>query len=117
MPFSRKTERLARKTGKTNVKLRNIGFVYLGYISRNFKIIFESLSGFIKKEIPKIEETTLKRLVFSILGQPIFMFIGNDLISYIEPNLLNSKSAIDAWVNKSVFYALKMIELEKDICK
>lgn len=83
----------------------------------DFKIIFDSLSSFIKKEIPKIEETTLKRLVFSILGQPIFMFIGNDLISYIEPSLLNTKNAIDAWVNKSVFYALKMIELEKDICK
>ena len=42
------------------------------------------------------------------------MFIGKDLIDKIDKDLLGSKSQIDAWINKSVFYALKMIELEKN---
>lgn len=78
-----------------------------------FKKIMDNISSFIKKEIPKINEKTLIRLVFSIISQPIFMFIGKDLIDRIDKDLLGEKSQIDAWMNKSVFYALKMIELEK----
>lgn len=79
----------------------------------DFKKIINNVELFIKKEIPKINEKTLTRLVFSIISQPIFMFIGKDLIDKIDKDLLGDKSQIDAWMNKSVFYALKMIELEK----
>ena len=82
-----------------------------------FKKITDNISIFIKREIPKIDDKTLKRLVLSIISQPVFMFIGKDLIDNIDKDLLGSKSQIDAWVNKSVFYSLKMIELEKDFFK
>lgn len=79
-----------------------------------FKKIIDNIALFIRREIPKINDQTLTRLVFSIISQPIFMFIGKDLINKIDKDLLGSKSQIDAWINKSVFYALKMIELEKN---
>jgi|GEM_PF-7073619 len=39
LPFSRKTECLAGKSGKTNIELRYIFFIYFCYISGNLKVI------------------------------------------------------------------------------
>lgn len=83
--------------------------------NHDFKEIFHLLETCIKREIPQINERILKRLCFAILSQIIFMFIGKEVIEEIDPNLMNDKIQVDSWVNKAVFYALKMIELEKSL--
>lgn len=58
-------------------------------------------------------DDALHRLVFSIISQGVFMFVGRDVIQTISPHLLASHHAIDTWAEHMVETALAMVAREQ----
>jgi hypothetical protein len=54
----------------------------------------------------------LHRLVFSIISQGVFMFVGRDVVQAISPQLVESHAAIDTWADHLVEAALAMVAHE-----
>lgn len=55
----------------------------------------------------------LHRLAFAIVSQGVFLYVGRDVIQAIQPQLINSPEAIDAWVARQTDNALAMVEAER----
>jgi AcrR family transcriptional regulator len=57
-------------------------------------------------------DDALERLVFSIISQGVFMFVGRDVVQAISPQLVESHAAIDTWADHMVEAALAMVARE-----
>lgn len=54
----------------------------------------------------------LHRLAFSIVGLGIHLFVGQDVMQAIKPNLASTPQAIDLYAQRLVGYALAMVHSE-----
>jgi AcrR family transcriptional regulator len=53
------------------------------------------------------------RLAFSIIGLAIHLFVGRDVVQALQPHLLASPDAIDAYTERLFGYALAMVDSEQ----
>lgn len=58
-------------------------------------------------------DDALHRLVFSIISQGVFMFVGREVVQTLRPQLLDSHAAIDTWAEHMVQAALAMVTHEQ----
>ncbi|MEQ1619886.1 MAG: CerR family C-terminal domain-containing protein [Methylococcales bacterium] len=54
----------------------------------------------------------IQRLAFAIIGMAVHFYVGQDIVSVICPQLLNSPEAIDVLAERLAAYAMSMIEGE-----
>ena len=55
----------------------------------------------------------LHRLAYSIVGLAIHLFVGRDIVQALQPQLLATPAAIDAYTERLLGYALAMVACEK----
>lgn len=67
----------------------------------------------IKKEIPNIPDIEAHRIIFSIKGMTLLLFLFDRVIEKICAELINSHEALDVWRNKIVQYSIAIINVEK----
>ena len=53
------------------------------------------------------------RLAYSIVGLAIHLFVGRDIVQALQPQLLATPAAIDAYTERLLGYALAMVACEK----
>ena len=58
-------------------------------------------------------DDAVKRLAFSIIGLGVHVMVSRDIMTQLLADLMNSESAIDIYAQQLVFYALAMVEAEK----
>lgn len=58
-------------------------------------------------------DDAVKRLAFSIIGLGVHVMVSRDVMTQLLADLMNSESAIDIYTQQLVFYALAMVEAEK----
>ena len=58
-------------------------------------------------------DDAVKGLAFSIMGLGVHVLVSRDVMTQLLPELMNSESAIDSYAQQLVFYALAMVEAEK----
>ncbi len=58
-------------------------------------------------------DDAVKRLAFSIIGLGVHVMVSRDVMTQLLADLMNSESAIDTYAQQLVFYALAMVEAEK----
>jgi hypothetical protein len=61
--------------------------------------------------LSRIDED-LHRLAFAMIGMAVYFYVGQDVISLISPQILNSPQNIDVLAARLAGYALGMIEGE-----
>lgn len=74
---------------------------------------YAALFNVIKREINQMADEDIHRLVFSIMSMGVFLYMGQDIILGIKPDLISSNESLDVWHQKMVLYALSMISAEK----
>ena len=63
--------------------------------------------------LPKID-LDIQRLAFSIIGMGVHLFVGQDVVTAISPELLNSEQAIALMAKRLSAYAQAMIRYEAE---
>jgi TetR/AcrR family transcriptional regulator, regulator of cefoperazone and chloramphenicol sensitivity len=61
----------------------------------------------------KQPDDDVHRLAFSIVGLAIHLFVGRDVVQALQPQLLATPKAIDAYTERLLGYALAMVDCEK----
>jgi AcrR family transcriptional regulator len=57
-------------------------------------------------------DADLQRLAFAIIGMAVHFYVGQEVVTVIAPNLLNSSRAVDQLASRLAGYAADMIEGE-----
>jgi hypothetical protein len=52
------------------------------------------------------------RLAFAIIGMAVYFYVGQEVVSTISPQVLNTPTAIDVLAERLAGYAVSMIEGE-----
>jgi TetR/AcrR family transcriptional regulator, regulator of cefoperazone and chloramphenicol sensitivity len=52
-------------------------------------------------------------LAHSIVALPIYLFVARDILQALQPHLIDTAAAIDAYIKRQVGYALAMVQSEK----
>jgi TetR/AcrR family transcriptional regulator, regulator of cefoperazone and chloramphenicol sensitivity len=55
----------------------------------------------------------LHTLAHSIVALPVYLFMGRDILTALQPHLIESPAAIDAYIERQIGFALAMVEGEK----
>jgi TetR/AcrR family transcriptional regulator, regulator of cefoperazone and chloramphenicol sensitivity len=55
----------------------------------------------------------LHSLAHSIVALPVYLFMGRDILLALQPHLIETPAAIDAYIERQIGYALAMVEGEK----
>lgn len=55
----------------------------------------------------------LQTLAHSIVALPVYLFMGRDILLALQPHLIETPAAIDAYIERQIVYALAMVEGEK----
>ena len=55
----------------------------------------------------------LQTLAHSIVALPVYLFMARDILQTLQPHLIESPAAIDAYIERQIGYALAMVEGEK----
>jgi AcrR family transcriptional regulator len=82
-------------------------------IDAEIKPQHEALVSLLKEHLglSRIDED-LHRLAFAMIGMAVYFYVGQDVISLISPQILNSPQHIDALAERLAGYALAMIDGE-----
>lgn len=82
-------------------------------IDAEIKPQHEALVSLLKAHL-KLQHTDIDvhRLAFAIIGMAVHFYVGQDVVSAISPQVLNSPNAIDVLAERLAGYAVSMIEGE-----
>lgn len=58
-------------------------------------------------------DADLHRLAHSIVALPVYLFMARDILLALQPHLIETPAAIDAYIERQIGYALAMVESEK----
>ena len=55
----------------------------------------------------------VQTLAHSIVALPVYLFVARDILQTLQPHLIDSPIAIDAYIERQIGYAMAMVEGEK----
>jgi AcrR family transcriptional regulator len=82
-------------------------------IDAEIKPQHEALVSLLRKHLGlRSMDVDVHRLAFAVIGMAVHFYVGQDVVSTISPDVLNSPNAIDVLAERLAGYAVSMIEGE-----